>query len=82
MYVCICLAHRGQKGVSDPQELALKKVVSCHVDARNWTQALWRAASAVNYWLISSAHQILSLFCHIMYIVFEYLTNIWGFDIQ
>lgn len=43
MYVCmyvhthvrIYLAHRGQKDVSGPQELALKKAVSCYVGAGN-----------------------------------------------
>jgi hypothetical protein len=32
---CMHVRHEGQKSVSDPLELVLQTVVSCHVGARN-----------------------------------------------
>jgi hypothetical protein len=38
-------------------------IVSCHVgSAGNWTSVLWRVASALSCWAISSAPEVLSCF--------------------
>jgi hypothetical protein len=41
--------------VSDPMELELQSVVSCHVGAGNWTQDLWKSGQGdLNHWAISA----------------------------
>lgn len=58
---CICLTHRGQRGVSDAQELALKKVVICHCRCWKLNPGLLEKQP------LQPIKYLLSLSCHITY---------------
>jgi hypothetical protein len=60
---CITVSAR----VSDPLELEIQTVVSCHVDAGNWTWSSGRAASALNHWATSHPPVLINLSCNVLH---------------
>lgn len=53
------VVHSGNKRVLGPLELELQVVVSCHMDARNWTQVLCKSKVLLTTELLSSPSTLL-----------------------
>lgn len=53
------VVHSGNKRVLGPLELELQVVVSCHMDARNWTQVLCKSKVLLTTELLSSPHSLI-----------------------